>query len=82
MPLPPLREILENSKDDIYMKIEFCRSFSHVVVHLLGALRLLVLTGTVGNLFLKISLSLRKESSFYLSLFKFLRCLYSRIYQI
>ena len=34
VPLPPPREILENSKDDIYMKIEFCRSFSHVAVHL------------------------------------------------
>ena len=64
------------------MKIEFCRSFSHVVVHLLGALRLLVSTGTVDNLFSKFSLRLRKESSFYLSLFKFLRCLYSRIHQI
>ena len=55
--------------------------FSHCV-NLLGAMRLLVFTGTVGNLLLKFSLSLRKESSFYLSFLKLLRCLYSRIHQM
>lgn len=57
------------------------QEFSHCM-NLLGAMRLLVFTGTVGNLLLKFSLSLRKESSFYLSFLKFLRCLYSRIHQM
>ena len=70
------RGILERSNNGSYIKAAFSRSSSHFL-HLPGVAKLLVFTVTVGNWFLRVSLSLREGSSLCLDFFKLLGCLYS-----